>query len=130
VGLAAPLRPDRFRVVVTISVPMMEQPPVPPSKIFPQTEDALFYTLYFQEKLADEEFNRDVSLTLRELIFAAIGEAGRRKPGDGTSNPFGMVAKGTGLLASLPTPARPPEWLHNRECDQLARAFEISIAVC
>lgn len=124
---AALLRPDRFRAVVALSVPMMGQPPMPPSKIFPQTEDALFYTLYFQEpKLADEEFNRDVSLTLRKLMFAASGEAGPRKPGDGTPNPFGMVAKSTGLLASLPTPAKLPEWLPSREFDQLVRAFELS----
>ncbi|WP_409517198.1 alpha/beta hydrolase [Ensifer sp.] len=124
---AALMRPDRFRAVVALSVPMMGQPPVPPSKIFPQTEDALFYTLYFQKpKLADEEFSRDVSLTLRKIMFAASGEAGRRKPGDGTPNPFGMVAKGAGLLASLPTPAKLPEWLPSREFDQLIRAFELS----
>lgn len=121
------LRPDRFRAVVALSVPTMGQPPVRPSKIFPQTEDALFYTLYFQEpKLADEEFNRDVSLTLRKLMFAASGEAGRRKPGDGTPNPFGMVAKSTGLLASLPTPDKLPEWLPSREFDQLVTAFKLS----
>jgi pimeloyl-ACP methyl ester carboxylesterase len=124
---AALLRPDRFRAVVALSVPMMGQPPVPPSKIFPQTEEALFDTLYFQEpKLAEEEFSRDVSLTLRKLIFAASGEAGRRKPGDGTPNPFGMVVRSTGLLANLPTPARLPEWLPSREFDQLVRAFELS----
>ncbi|OBZ95532.1 epoxide hydrolase [Pararhizobium polonicum] len=124
---AALLRPDRFRAVVALSVPMMGQPPVPPSKIFPQTEDALFYTLYFQEpKLADEEFGRDVSLTLRKILFAASGEAGRRKPGDGTPNPFGMVVKSTGLLANLPTPARLPAWLPGREFDQLIRAFELT----
>lgn len=124
---AALMRPDRFRAVVALSVPMMGQPPVPPSKIFPRTEDALFYTLYFQEpKLADEEFNRDVSLTLRKLMFAASGEAGRREPGDGTPNPFGMVAKSTGLLASLPTPAKLPDWLPSREFEQMVRAFELT----
>lgn len=122
---AALLRPDRFRALVALSVPMMGQPPMPPSKILPQTEDALFYTLYFQKPtLADEEFNRDVSLTLRKLMFAASGEAGPRKPGDGTPNPFGMVAKSTGLLASLPTPASLPDWLPSRDFDQLVRAFE------
>ena len=44
---AALLRPDRFRAVAAIGVPIMGQPPVPPTELFPQTDDALFYTLYF-----------------------------------------------------------------------------------
>lgn len=124
---AALLRPDRFRAVVALSVPMMGQPPVPPSKIFPQTDEALFYTLYFQEpNLAEEEFSRDVRLTLRKLIYAASGDAGPRRPGDGTPNPFGMVVRSTGLLASLPTPDTAPEWLPSQDFDRLVRAFELS----
>ncbi|WNN49896.1 alpha/beta hydrolase [Siccibacter colletis] len=124
---AALLRPDRFRAVVALSVPMMGQPPVPPSKVFPQTEEGLFYALYFQEpNVAKAEFSRDVSLTLRKVIFAASGEAGRREPGDGTPNPFGMVMKSTGLLANLPTPSGLPEWLPNRDFDKLVAAFESS----
>lgn len=124
---AALLRPDRFRAVVALSVPMMEQPPVPPSKIFPQTEEVLFYALYFQEpQIAEAEFSRDVSLALRKVIFAASGEAGPRKPGDGTPNPFGMVMKGSGLLANLPTPAGLPEWLPNSDFEKLVAAFESS----
>ncbi len=124
---AALLRPDRFRAVVALGVPMMGHPPVPPTKIFPQTEEALFYALYFQEpNLAEQEFGRDVSLTLRKLVFAASGEAGPRRPGDDTPNPFGMVARSTGLLANLPTPVTLPEWLPEKEFDQLVRAFELS----
>lgn len=124
---AALLRPDRFRAVVALSVPMMGQPPVPPSKVFPQTEEGLFYALYFQEpNVAEAEFSRDVSLTLHKIIFAASGEAGRREPGDGTPNPFGMVMKSNGLLANLPTPSGLPEWLPNRDFDKLVAAFESS----
>ncbi|MEO3388257.1 hypothetical protein [Mesorhizobium sp. CAU 1741] len=41
----AQLRPDRFKGVVALSVPMMGTPPVPPTTIFPQTEDAQLYML-------------------------------------------------------------------------------------
>ncbi len=124
---AALLRPDRFRAVGALSVPMMGQPPVPPSQIFPQTDDALFYTLYFQNtETAEAEFNRDVSLTLRKILFAASGEAGPRKAGDGTPNPFGMVARSTGLLADLPTPDALPAWLPDEDFDRLVRSFEMS----
>ncbi|WP_454916337.1 alpha/beta fold hydrolase [Xanthobacter sediminis] len=122
---AALTRPDRFRAVAALTVPMMAPPPVPPSMIFPQNEETLFYTLYFQEPDgAEVEFNRDVGLTLRKLIFAASGEAGPRKPGDGTPNPFGMVARNAGLLPSLPDPAKRPDWLSSLDFEQLVSAFQ------
>lgn len=124
---AALMRPDRFRAVVALSVPMMGQPPVPPSQIFPQDERSLFYTLYFQDPNdAEAEFGRDVALTLRKLIFAASGEAGPRLPGDSTPNPFGMVSRSTGLLKSLPEPPALPDWLPALDFDRLVKDFEAS----
>ncbi|MDQ0456193.1 alpha/beta fold hydrolase [Rhizobium paknamense] len=124
---AALMRPDRFRAVVALSVPMMGQPPVPPSQIFPQDDSSLFYTLYFQDpNEAEAEFGRDVALTLRKLIFAASGEAGPRLPGDSTPNPFGMVSRSTGLLKSLPEPATLPDWLPALDFDRLVKDFEVS----
>lgn len=121
------LRPDRFRGVVALSVPMMGLSPVPPSKIFPRNDKALFYTLYFQEpQVAEAEFSRDVSLTLRKLICAASGEAGPRKAGDATPNPFGMVQRSMGLLASLPDPVQLPAWLPSQDFDRLVREFQAS----
>jgi pimeloyl-ACP methyl ester carboxylesterase len=124
---AALLRPDRFRAVVALSVPMMGLPPVPPSKIFPENDEALFYTLYFQQPgAADAEFGRDPALTLRKIIHAASGEAGPRKPGDGTPNPFSMVNRKTGLLADLPDPAELPAWLPPTELERLVADFKAS----
>lgn len=57
---AALLRPDRFRAAAAIGVPIMGQPPVPPTQLFPDMGDALFYTLYFQEEgVAEAEFEAD-----------------------------------------------------------------------
>ncbi len=124
---AALMRPDRFRAVVALTVPMMGIPPVPPSRIFPEGEEALFYVLYFQEPDgAEVEFGRDVRSTLRKFIFAASGEAGPRKPGDGTPNPFGMVARNEGLLAGLPDPEALPPWFSSEDFERLVAAFEAS----
>jgi len=124
---AALLRPDRFRGVVALGVPMMAQPPVPPTRIFPENDVALFYTLYFQAPgIAEEEFGRDVRLTLRKLLFAASGEAGARHEGDGTPNPFGMVPRLGGLLSTLPNPAIFPAWLNEADLDVYVAAFESS----
>lgn len=124
---AALMRPDRFRAVAALGVPMMGLPPLPPSRIFPQSEEALFYTLYFNEPgVADAEFARDPRLTLVRILHAASGEAGPRLQGDGTPNPFGMVRRAAGLLADLPEPAALPAWLPEEELDLLAEAFAAS----
>ncbi|WP_201404660.1 alpha/beta fold hydrolase [Kaistia sp. 32K] len=121
---AALMRPDRFRGVVAIGVPMMGQPPVPPTQIFPQTPEALFYTLYFQQPgVAEAEFERDVSVTLRKLLYAASGDAGPRAPGDGTPNPFSMVSRKDGLLVPLPLPAALPDWLREEDLEAFVDAF-------
>jgi pimeloyl-ACP methyl ester carboxylesterase len=124
---AALLRPDRFRAVVAMGVPMMGQPPRPPTELFPRTDDALFYTLYFQDPgVAEEELERDVRATLLKLLYAASGDAGPRQPGDGTPNPFGMVSRDAGLLGPLPPPASLLPWLTEADLDELTAAFGAS----
>ena len=124
---AAMLRPDRFRAVAALGVPMMGQPPRPPTELFPRTADALFYTLYFQEPgVAEAELERDVRTSLLKILHAASGDAGPRAPGDATPNPFGMVSRDAGLLAPLPLPPAPPAWLPAGELDALVADFEAS----
>jgi len=124
--LAAQLRPDVFRAVAALGVPMMRRAPVMPSRLFPRTESAVFYTHYFNEPgLAEQEFERDVSATLRAIYFAASGQAGPRDD-PRTPNPFGMVTNGQGLLDSLPIPAELPPWLTQSDLDAFVRSFTIS----
>ncbi len=121
---AAQMRPDRFCGVVALGVPMMGQPPVPPTQVFPQTEEALLYTLYFQKPgVAETEFEKDVRMALRKILFAASGDAGTRAPNDATPNPFGMVSRRDGLLAPLPDPPEMPAWLTEDDLDAFVSAF-------
>ncbi|WDZ81414.1 alpha/beta hydrolase (plasmid) [Ensifer adhaerens] len=121
---AAQMRPDRFRGVVAISVPMMAPPPIPPTRIFPQTDESQLYALYFQEpSIAEAELERDIRQTLRKILFAASGEAGPRQVGDQTPNPFGMVSRRDGLLAALPDPQQMPDWLTAADLEAYAQAF-------
>lgn len=122
---AAQLRPDRFRAVVAFGVPMMGRAPMAPSRLFPLSEQAWFYTHYFsQTGLAESEFERDVATTLRKIYFWASGEAGPRD--DRTPNPFGMVSREAGLLEALPDPGRLPGWLSGADFDALVSAFTAS----
>ena len=122
---ASLLRPDRFRSVAAIGVPMMGSPPVPPTAIFPRTDAAELYTLYFQEPgVAEAEFSRDVMTTLTKIYHAASREAGARRPGDDTPNPFSMVSRDDGLLAHLPQPDSLPLWLTMEDLRVFVDAFE------
>ena len=120
---AALLRPDRFHGVVALTVPMMPEPHVPPTSVFPQNEKELFYTLYFQTPgVAEKEFERDARSTVHNLFFSASGDAGPRKNNDGTPNPFSMVSREHGLLSALPKPKITP-WLSEENLEDYAKAF-------
>lgn len=120
---AAQLRPDRFRAVVALGVPLMGRAPMVPSTLFPQTPDAQFYTHYFSNPgVAEQEFERDVAATLRKIYFAASGDAGPRDDPH-TPNPFGMVARGGGLLDALPDPHPLPAWLSPDDLSVFADSF-------
>lgn len=124
---AALVRPDRFRAVAAIGVPMMGRPPLQPTRLFPQSDEARFYTLYFQEEgAAEAEFERDVALTLRKILHAASADAGPRRDGDGTPNPFGMVSRTEGLLAPLPDPGRAPSWMEPEAFETLVSDYRKS----
>lgn len=78
-----------------------------PSRLFPQSEQAWFYTRYFsQVGQAESEFERDVAATLRKVYFWVSGEAGPRD--NKTPNPLGLVSREAGLLDTLPEPASLP----------------------
>lgn len=118
------MRPDLIRGVVALGVPMMGRAPMPPTQMFPRKKESLFYALYFQEPgLAERELERDVAGTLRRIYHAASGEAGPRRPGDGTPNPFGMVVADRGMLQDLPDPVGLPAWLSSTDFEAHTAAF-------
>jgi pimeloyl-ACP methyl ester carboxylesterase len=96
---AALLRPDRFRGVIGLSAPFIPRQPVRPTSIMPQTEDAQFFQLYFQSPgIAEAEFERDVRLSVRSLLYSASG--------DGPE--VGVVPRRGGFLSRLTNPASLP----------------------
>lgn len=120
---AALLRPDKFRGIVALTVPMMPQPPIPPTTVFPQNEKELFYTLYFQTPgVAEKEFEQDVRFTVHNLFYSASREVGSRKGNTETPNPFSMVSREDGLLSALPIP-RITSWLTEKDLEVYGEAF-------
>jgi pimeloyl-ACP methyl ester carboxylesterase len=101
---AALLRPDRFRGVVGLSVPYRPRGTAPPTSVMPQTDDAMFYQLYFQAPgIAEAELARDIRGTIRRLLYSFSGEG---FPSVSARSPFGgaMVARRGGVLDGTVAP--------------------------
>ncbi|MDR3422265.1 MAG: alpha/beta hydrolase [Xanthobacteraceae bacterium] len=119
---AALLRPDRFRGVIGLSVPFRPRLAARPTSVMPQTDDALFYQLYFQEPgVAEAELERDPQVTVRSLLYGASGEGSRlRAPGDA----IGMVPRKSGFLRGLTSPPPLPSWLTQNDVDYYVGEFK------
>jgi len=106
---AALLRPDVFRAVVALSVPFRPRGSTRPTTAMPQTDEAVFYQLYFQEPgVAEAELGRDPRATIRRLLYTGSGNL--RTGGDGTGL-AGMVRRGGGFLEQTVDPESLPVWL-------------------
>jgi pimeloyl-ACP methyl ester carboxylesterase len=125
---AARLRPDRFRAVASLSVPLRPRGPVRPTSVMPQTADAQFYQLYFQQPgVAEAEMERDPRITVHRMLYGASGEgaaASRAAAARGyvTGTP-GMVPRTGGMLQGSGTPLPLPAWLSEADIDFYAGEF-------
>src|SRR6266850_3512192 len=116
---AALLRPDVFRAVIGLSVPFRPRTPVRPSSAMPQTDDAVFYQLYFQQPgVAEAELQLDVRSTMRRLAYSGSGDAHDRG-GVG----IGMVPRGGGFLQHTVDPEKLPPWITDADIDFYAGEF-------
>jgi pimeloyl-ACP methyl ester carboxylesterase len=120
---AALLRPDRFRAVIGLSVPFFPRRPVKPTTAMPQTDDAMFYQLYFQTPgVAERELERDVRATIRRVLYSASGDRVRgaltSRPGD-----VGLVPRNGGFLTQMVDPDPLPSWLTERDVDVYVDEF-------
>jgi pimeloyl-ACP methyl ester carboxylesterase len=107
---AAMLRPDLFRAVIGMSVPHRPRAGAAPLKLLREAGLHNYYWIYFQKPgVAEAEFERDVSATLRKLLYGVSGDA----PID-RENPL-VIPEGQGFLDRLGVPAAPPEWLREED---------------
>jgi len=125
---AARLRPDRFRAIVSLSVPFRPRSPARPTSLMPQTADAQFYQLYFQEPgVAEAEFEKDPRLTLRTMLYGGSGEGvaaiRAMAANSGRAPGIGMVSRGGGWLPSSAPPL--PSWLSEADLDVYAEEFAL-----
>ena len=114
---AALLRPDLFRAVIGLSVPFRPRGAMRPTAVMPQTDEAIFYQLYFQTPgVAEAELGRDVRTTMRRLAYSGSGNA------PGAEN-IAMVRRGGGVLDHTTDPDTLPPWLTAADVDFYAGEF-------
>jgi len=115
---AAQLRPDRFRAVIGLSVPFRARGSARPTTLMPQTDDAIWYQLYFQEPgVAEAEYDRNARVVFHAGKISISGDAplGTR--------PFGMVPR-QGRPFRWDAPAPPlPAWLTQADVDFYTAEF-------
>jgi pimeloyl-ACP methyl ester carboxylesterase len=115
---AAQLRPDRFRGVIGLSVPFRARGSARPTTLMPQTEDAIWYQLYFQEPgVAEAEYDRNVRVEFRVGRIAISGDA------PPSTRPFGMVPRQGRWFRRDAQPPPLPAWLTEADVDFYTAEF-------
>ncbi len=90
----------------------------------PQSDEALFYQLYFQAPgVAEAELERDPQLTIRSVLYSASGDVPRREGSRPPPGKVGMVPRSGGFLTRLTNPTVLPEWLTQADVDFYAAEF-------
>ncbi len=114
---AALLRPDLFRGVIGLSVPFRPRGSVRPTTVMPQTNDAIFYQLYFQEPgVAEAELECDTTTTIRRVLVGGSGGGGGAL--------VGMVRRGGGFLDARADGSALPPWLTEADIAFYAAEFK------
>jgi pimeloyl-ACP methyl ester carboxylesterase len=84
----------------------------------PQTDDAVWYQLYFQEPgVAEAEYDRNVRTVFRVGRLMISGDALT------STRPFGMVPRQGGLLSRVPEAPPLPAWLTETDVDFYTNEF-------
>jgi pimeloyl-ACP methyl ester carboxylesterase len=115
---AALMRPDRFRAVISLSVPYSPRPAVRSARARPLDADTQFYTLYFQAPgVAEAELERDVRASIRRVLYTLSGDA----PADGRWRP--ILPRDGGFLTHSVDPTSLPDWLTESDLDFYSAEF-------
>ena len=118
---SALFRPDKFKGVVGLSVPFRPRGDVPPTTAMTETNDAIFYQLYFQKPgVAEADLEKDVNRSLSTMLLGVAGSTNVE------SASVGMIPKSVFWLDSrIPLKAMPP-WITQTDIDFYSNEFKRS----
>ncbi|MYD43548.1 MAG: alpha/beta hydrolase [Gammaproteobacteria bacterium] len=116
------LRPDVFRAVASLSVPMGPRGSAPPLVNMKQLfGDRFFYQLYFQTPgVAEHELQNDIPKTMRKMLYGASGAVNRTS----MLEPRDPPPDSAFMLERMPDPGDDlPAWLTQEDIDFYASQF-------
>ncbi|MGI9325008.1 MAG: alpha/beta fold hydrolase [Pseudomonadales bacterium] len=121
---AALWRPDVFRAVAALSVPLSDRAEVAPTATMrAMFGDRFFYMLYFQTPgVAEHELQHDVRASMRRFLFAASGDA----PDAGLELMQSPPPNSAFFLEQMPDTDSLPAWLSEADLDFFVAEFERS----
>lgn len=117
------IRPDIFRAVASLSVPMGPRGSRPPLVALKEAfGDRFFYQLYFQTPgVAEHELRNNVARTMRKMLFGASGLVNRSNMMDSSNSPPDTSF----MLERMPDPEdNLPAWLTKEDIDFYTAEFE------
>src|SRR6202011_4745270 len=113
--------PARFRAVIALSPPFRSRgfgDSGPPTTLMPQTENAVFYQLFFQNPAAEAGLGRDLRLTFRYQFYTLSGD---RPPPAGVGGlPPGMMLRKGGFMTDPPSL---PAWVTESDIDVYVKEY-------
>ena len=114
-------RPDIFRGVACLSVPLADRGPMSPTRSMKLTfGDNFFYILYFQTPgVAEHELQHNVRKTMRAFLFGASGNA----PDNMLERMASPPHKSAFFLENLPDSETLPPWLTEADLDYFTAEF-------
>lgn len=121
---AALWRPDVFRAVAALSVPLSDRAAESPlASMRTMFGDRFFYILYFQTPgVAEHELQHDVRTSMRRFLFAASGNA----PDNGMAMMQAPPPNSAYFLEQMPDTETLPTWLTEADLDFFVKEFEAS----
>ena len=117
------MRPDVFRAVASLSVPLTPRSGQPPMVMMKQMfGDRFFYQLYFQTPgVAEHELQNDIPKTMRKMLFGASGAVNRTS----MLEPRDPPPDSAFMLERMPDPGDDlPDWLTKEDIDYFASQFQ------
>ena len=117
--MAALVRPDIFRAVAALSIPLRPRGPTAPLAALRAAGLDQLYWFYFQKPgVAEAELERDVSGGMRKGIHTLSGDAPQ------TSEWSPMIAPGSGFLDKMIAPKHLPPWFGEEDLATVSAEFK------
>lgn len=117
----AQMYPERFDVLVALSVPFSPRSSIPLTEMIKKNSPSFNWLVYFQDEgVAESELEKDIETTLRRIYYGLSGDAPNELPVKLVS----QSPKDSTLLDPIPEPQGLPSWLTKNDLNYFVENFK------